>query len=123
MESGWAELPAELLMKVLVQALLSSARLRTEDEGGCKASATVRLVCSGWKCRHDALVMRLLLRQDATDEREGVLVRRGGGSLDLKCYRHLYCLNAVTDEGMQAVHEQPYCAHLPRALEVLQGDG
>jgi hypothetical protein len=27
----------------------------------------VRLVCSGWKCHHDALVMRLSLRQDATD--------------------------------------------------------
>jgi hypothetical protein len=49
-------------------------RLRTE--AGCKASATVRLVCSGWKCRHDALVMRLLLRQDATDERAGVLAPR-----------------------------------------------
>jgi hypothetical protein len=29
----------------------------------------------------------------------GVLVRRGGGSLDLKCY----CFNALTDEGMQGV--------------------
>jgi hypothetical protein len=67
--------------------------------GGCKASATARLVCSGWKCRHDALVMRLLLRQDATDEGAGVLVRRGGGSLDLKCY----CFNALTGEGMRAV--------------------
>jgi hypothetical protein len=37
--------------------------------GECKASATVRLVCSGWKCCHDdALVMRQLLRQDAADE-------------------------------------------------------
>ena len=44
--------------------------------GGCKASATVRLVCTGWMSRHDALVMRLLLRQDATDEGAGVLVRR-----------------------------------------------
>jgi hypothetical protein len=46
----------------------------------------VQLVCSGWKCHHDALVMRLLLRQDATKE------RAGGGSLDLKC-----CSNALTD--------------------------
>jgi hypothetical protein len=37
----------------------------------CKAPATVRLVCSGWKCRHDALVMWLLLGQDATDEGRG----------------------------------------------------
>jgi hypothetical protein len=39
----------------------------------------VRLVCSGWKCRHDALVMWLLLRQDATDEgdvRAGAAVAR-----------------------------------------------
>ena len=64
----------------------------------CKASATVRLVCSGWKCRHDALVMWLLLGQDATDE-GGVLVRRGGGSLDLKCY----CFDALTDEVLRAV--------------------
>ena len=68
---------------------------------GCKAPATVRLVCSGWKCRHDALVMLMLLRQDATDEGAGVLVRRfpAVASLDPKCY----CLNALTDEGMRAV--------------------
>jgi hypothetical protein len=58
----------------------------------------VRLLCSGCKCHHDALVMWLLLRQDATDEGAGVLVR-GGGSLDLKCY----CFNALTDEGMRAM--------------------
>jgi hypothetical protein len=56
-------------------------------------------VCSGWQCHHDALVMQLLLRQDATDEGTCMLVRRGGGSLDLKCY----CLNAMTDEGMRVV--------------------
>ena len=71
------------------------------------------LVYSGWKCRHDALVMWLLLRQDATDEGACWC---GGGSLDLKCY----CFNALTDEGMRTVNS---CAHLPRALEVLQGDG
>jgi hypothetical protein len=69
--------------------------------GGCKASATVRLVCTGWRSRHDALAMRQLLRQDATDEGAGVLVRRfpAVASLDLKCC----CLNALTDEGMRAV--------------------
>jgi hypothetical protein len=92
MENGWAELPEELLTKVLVQAVEQC----TPQDGGwgtgaggacrCKASATVRLVCSGWKCRHDALMMRLLLRKDATDERADVQVRRGGGSLDLKCF-------------------------------------
>ena len=83
MESGWAELPEELLTKVL-EALLSGVRLRTEAGVGARP----RLVRSGWKCRHDALVMWLLLRQDATDE--GALVR--GGSLDLTCY----CFNALT---------------------------
>ena len=45
--------------------------------------------------------MRLLLRQDATDEGAGVLVRRfpAVASLDLKCY----CFKALTDEGMRAV--------------------
>jgi hypothetical protein len=43
--------------------------------------------------------MRLLLRQDATDEGTCVLVRRGGDSLDLKCY----CFNALTDEGMRVI--------------------
>jgi hypothetical protein len=64
-------------------AELQAAEQCLPEDGGCgecKTSATVRLVCSGWKCRHDALVMWLLLGQDATDE-GGVLVRRGGGSL------------------------------------------
>jgi hypothetical protein len=80
--------------------LQAAEQCAPQDGGwGCKASARVRLVCSRWKCRHDALVMRLLLRQDATDERTCVLVRCGGGSLDLKCY----CFNALTDEGMRVV--------------------
>jgi hypothetical protein len=62
-------LPEELLMKVLQAGEQSSPQ--DGGWGGCKASATARLVCSGWKCRHDALVMRLLLRQDATDGRGG----------------------------------------------------
>ena len=56
----------------------------------------------GWKCRHDALVMRLLLRQDATDEGAGVLVRRGGGSLDLKCP----CFNVDHRPGDQVCPER-----------------
>jgi hypothetical protein len=70
---------------------------------------TVRLVCSGWKCRHDALVMRL--RQDATDEGAGVLcgaaVARGTSSA-----------TALRIDGRwYASSEQPYCAHLPRPLD------
>ena len=40
--------------------------------------------------------MRLLLRPPT---KGWALVRRSGGSLDLKCY----CFNALTDEGMRAV--------------------
>jgi hypothetical protein len=110
-ESGWAKLPVELLRKML-QAAEQCARRRW---GRCKASATVQLPCSGWKCRHDALVMRLLLGQDATDEGAGVLVRRGGGSLDLKCC----CFNALTDKGMLALSS--LMLHTRGSLE-LQGD-
>jgi hypothetical protein len=97
-DGGWTELLEEPLRKVL-EELLSSVHLRTEGVGarprrrcGC---------CAGWMSRHDALAMRLLLRQDATDEGAGVLVRRfpAVASLDLKCC----CFNALTDEGMRAV--------------------
>jgi hypothetical protein len=80
--------------------------------GACKAPATVRLVCSGWKCRHDALVMWLLLGQDATDEGGRVGAARrwlaGPQLLLLRyCYRYrylsCYCLKALTDEVLRAV--------------------
>jgi hypothetical protein len=32
-------------------------------------------VCAGWKAVHDALVMRLVLRRETTDEAMGMLVR------------------------------------------------
>jgi hypothetical protein len=99
------------------------------EEGGLgftQASATVRLVSAGWKAVHDALVTRLVLRRQTTDEAVGILVRRfpavvsveyrGGGwrvltdvglravsslraltSLDLR-----YC-NKVTAAGVQAL--------------------
>jgi hypothetical protein len=98
MESGWMVLPEDLLPKVL-EALQAAEQCAPQDGGwgGCKAPATVRLVSSGWKCRHDAMTMRLLLRQEANAE--GRACWRGRGSLDLKCY----CFNALTDEGMRAV--------------------
>jgi hypothetical protein len=67
----------------------------------------VRLVCSGWRCRHDALVMWLLLRQDTTDEGGGVLVRRGGGVAVPQVLR--------VDRRGAASSEQPHYAHLARA--------
>jgi hypothetical protein len=82
----------------------------------CKASATVQLVCSGWKCRHDTLVMWLLLRQDATDEGVGW---RGGGSLDLKCD----CCNALMDEALRVVSSLACLRSHPSTSGALQGGG
>jgi len=63
----------------------------------------VRLVCIGWKCRHDALVMLMLLRQDATDEGVGGAgAARRYGSLDLECY----CLNVDHRPGDQVCPER-----------------
>jgi hypothetical protein len=95
---GWTELLGEPLRKVL-EELLSSVHLRTE--GGARPRRRCGWCALGGCLAHDALAMRLLLRQDATDEGAGVLVRRfpAVASLDLKCY----CFNALTDEGMRAV--------------------
>ena len=70
-EGGWAELPDELVAKVLAKVLQA-------EEGGLgftQASATVRLVSAGWKAVHDALVTRLVLRGQTTDQAVGMLVR------------------------------------------------
>jgi hypothetical protein len=65
MESGWAELPEELLTKVL-QAAEPCA---PQDGGWVGGLLGDGAATSGWKCRHDALVMWLLLRQDACHRR------------------------------------------------------
>jgi hypothetical protein len=44
--------------------------------GFSEATATVRLVCSGWKAVHDAMVKRLVVRPATTDEAMGMLARR-----------------------------------------------
>ena len=70
-EGGWAELPDELVTKVLGKVLQA-------EEGGVgftQASAMVRLVSAGWKAVHDALVTRLVLRGQTTDQAVGMLVR------------------------------------------------
>ena len=63
-----------------------------------QASATVRLVCAGWKAVHDALVTRLVLRRQTTDEAVGMLLRCFVGGLAGVHGRHL-----GTDEGLRAV--------------------
>jgi hypothetical protein len=66
---GWADLPEELLAKVLEAAGWQEGGL-----GFSQASATVRLVCAGWKAVYDALVRRRVLRREITDEAMGMLV-------------------------------------------------
>ena len=133
-EGGWAELPDELVEKVL--ELLQAAG-HSEPQGPfglSEATATVRLVCSGWKALHDAMVMRLVLRLETTDEAMGRLVRSfpavvalefkrksGGpewgvltdaGMLAVSNLTSLKTLNLtncikLTDEGMRAVRSLP----------------
>jgi hypothetical protein len=97
MVSGWADMREELLAKVLeLQA----------EEGGLgfsKASATVRLVCAAWKAVYDALVTRLVLRRETTDEAMGMLVRRFPAVVSLEMKSVPQDTLALTDQGVRAV--------------------
>jgi hypothetical protein len=72
-EGGWADMPEELMAKVL--ELLEAAGWQQGGLGFSQTSATVRLVCAGWKAVHDALVTRLVLRRQTTDEVMRMLVQ------------------------------------------------
>jgi hypothetical protein len=74
---GWAELPKELLGMVLekLQAPGRKAPL-TGEWDGVEGVQDVRLVCSGWRDSHDALVTRLTVSWKTTDEGMWLLVRR-----------------------------------------------
>jgi hypothetical protein len=98
MVSGWADLREELLAKVL--------ELLQAEEGGLgfsKASATVRLVCATWKAAYDALVKRLVLGRETTDEAMGILVRRFPAVVSLEMKSAVGDTLAVTDQGVHAV--------------------
>jgi hypothetical protein len=97
-EGGWADMLEELLAKVL--ALLEAAGRQQGGLGFSQTSATVRLVCAGRKAVHDALVRRLVLRWQTTDEAVGMLVRRFPAvvSLEVKWVR-----SVLTDEALRAV--------------------
>ena len=102
-ESLWAELPPELLAKVL--EMLPAAEQSAPQAGGwrgCKDSAAVRLVCAQWQAVHDALVMKLVLRQKATDEGVGMLARRFPAVVSFEL-RWIFGGHAVTDVGVRAV--------------------
>jgi hypothetical protein len=99
-EGGWADLPRELLAKVLEAAWRSATQ--AGGLGFSQASATVRLVCTQWQAVHDAMVRRLVLRRDTTDEAMGMLVRRFPAveSLEMKWAPGGH---ALADEGVRAV--------------------
>ena len=98
-QSGYAALPGELLGKVL-QCLL--ARWRAGGLGFYRATATMRLVCKGWRAGHDAVVRRLVLRLEASDEAVGRLVRRFPALVSL-AFKHGEGRGVVTDESLRAV--------------------
>jgi hypothetical protein len=128
----WAELPPELLMKVLEAGgwlLETLDDVKQEEAGGwagCKSSPAVRLVCAKWKAVHDAMVTRLLLTLRTTDEAMGMLARHfpavaslefkgGNGATALTDVSSLaaltsldlsYCFD-VTDKALRAVSNLP----------------
>ena len=95
---GWADLLEELLAKVLEAAGWQEGAL-----GFSQASATVRLVCAGWTAVHDALVKRLVLRPETTDEAMGMLVLRFLAVVSLEVKGSWGETAALTDEGLRAV--------------------
>jgi hypothetical protein len=100
-EGGWGELPDELLAKVL-ELLQAGGR---GGLGFSRASTTVRLVCAGWKAVYAALVRRLVLRGQTTDEAVGMLVRRFPAVASLEYKGGGW--RVLTDEALRAVSSLP----------------
>jgi hypothetical protein len=86
----------------------------------------VRLVCSGWKAVHDALVMRLVMSRQTTDEAVGMLVLRFPAVVSLEVKGGTW--GVLTEEGLQAVSSLPALTKLDlsysnvtdQALQVLR---
>jgi hypothetical protein len=96
----WADMPEELLTKVLEAAGWQEGGL-----GFSRVSATVRLVCAGWKTVYDALVRRLLLRPETTDEAVGMLVLRFPAVVSLEFKGDTW--GVLMDDGLRAVSSLP----------------
>jgi hypothetical protein len=101
-EGGWADMREELLAKVL--ELLEAAGWQQGGLGFSQTSATVRLVCAGWKAMHDALVTRLVLRWQTTNEVMRMLVRSFPAVVLLKVK---WGRSVLTDEALRAVSSLP----------------
>jgi hypothetical protein len=96
------ELLDELVAKVL--EMLQAAGWNEPQTGGfgfSEASAAVRLVSAGWKAVHDALVTRLMLRWQTTDQAMGILVLRFPAVLSLVFFEPYW--RVLTDEALRAV--------------------
>jgi hypothetical protein len=101
---GWAELPDELVEKVLAKVLeLLQAGGQAGGLSFSQASATLRLVSAAWKAVHDALVTRLLLRPQTTDEAVGMLVLRFPTVVSLESKGDFLNHALLTDEALRAV--------------------
>ena len=149
-EDGWASMPEELFEKVL-EALQPDGPSKPEDGGlgFSRALAAVRLVCAAWKAVHDAMVTRLVLSRETTDEAVGKLVRRFPTvvSLEFKsepgawaalltdqalravsslasltCLDLSFCRN-ITDEGVRAVSSLPALTFLDLAGSKVTDEG
>jgi hypothetical protein len=101
MEDRWAEMSEELLAKVM--ELLEPAGRQEGGLGFSKPSATVRLVCAGWKAVYDALVTRLVVRRQITDEAMCMLARRFPAVALVKVKGTHGERAALTDEGIRSV--------------------
>jgi hypothetical protein len=117
-EGGWADMREELLAKVL--ELLEAAGWQQGGLGFSQTSATVRLVCAGWKAVHDALVRRLVLRRQTTDEAVGMMVRSFPAVVSLE----------VKGDGWSvffgrgaASSDQPACVDVSQPHLLCCGDG
>jgi hypothetical protein len=66
----------------------------------------VRLVCAAWKVVHDAMVKRLVLRWQTTDETMGMLVRRFPAVVSVEV-KWTATGNVLSDESMRAVSNLP----------------
>jgi hypothetical protein len=87
--------------EVLLAKVLEVAGWQEGGLGFSRASATVGLVCAGWKAVYDALVRRLVLWRETTDEAMGMLVLRFPAVASLEFKGDTW--GVLTDDGLRAV--------------------
>jgi hypothetical protein len=131
-QDGWASMPEELFEKVL-EALQPVGPSKPQDGGlgFSQALAAVRLVCAGWKAVHDAMVTRLVLRRQTTDEAVGMLVRRFPAVVSVEVKGTGGQTAAMTDEGVRSVSSLPaltfldltWCRNVSRTYRYLYRRG